>query len=129
MNAHTTDTSYYSRLLNFVNIHLFHDDDNLIALEKVTYSIGTECILDSYYLPRPPLSLPLSLSLSLSLSPSQTPSVYTGYRQKALQHTLRGVSTNLGGVQEPIYIYGDFNFRLNIGSVLRVSQNVITCNT
>ncbi len=26
----------YSRLLNFVNIHLFHDDDNLIALETVS---------------------------------------------------------------------------------------------
>ena len=47
MNAHTTDILYNSRLLNFVNIHLFHDDDNLIALEKVSYSMN---ILDVYCL-------------------------------------------------------------------------------
>ena len=48
MNAHTTNSLYNSRLLNFVNIHLFHDDDNLIALEKVHYSMSVldVCCLD-----------------------------------------------------------------------------------
>ena len=27
---------YCSRIINLVNIHLFHDDDNLVALEEVS---------------------------------------------------------------------------------------------
>ena len=41
--------SFNSRLLNFINIHLFHDDDNIIALQGVsdfslTACSGCECV-------------------------------------------------------------------------------------
>ncbi len=35
--SHMYHYSSYSRILNLVNIHLFHDDDNLIALEQVGF--------------------------------------------------------------------------------------------
>ena len=32
----------YSRILNLINIHLFHDDDNLIALEQVSNLLAVQ---------------------------------------------------------------------------------------
>ncbi len=49
--------------------------------------------------------------------PLQSPSVYSGYRRQALEHTIRSVC-RVGG--EPVYFYGDFNFRLDFSAVVKV---------
>ena len=50
---------------------------------------------------------------------TQSPSIYCGFRRKALEHTLQSVSSTLR-THEPTYIYGDFNFRLDFGAVVKV---------
>ncbi len=55
------------------------------------------------------------------LLPPQSPSVYCSYRRRALKHTLSQLSTSLNGASEPLYIYGDFNFRLDFSNVMKVS--------
>lgn len=52
---------------------------------------------------------------------SQSPSVYSGFRRKALEHALQNINSTLSSNQEPLYIYGDFNFRLDFSAVLEVS--------
>lgn len=71
-----------NKLLNLVNIHLFHDEDNLIALE-------------------------------------QSPSAYSQYRRRALHHTLDSVKRNLEESNESVFLFGDFNFRLDLTSVVK----------
>ena len=150
-----------SHIMNFVNIHMFHDEDNIVALEKVCY-IYMYIVQFSY----PPPSLPhISLthhrpllltcshtSLASSphmlthcyaplhtlthhiishLSPSppppppplQSPSVYSSYRRKALEFTFASLSETLGrhcAEAEPLFLYGDFNFRLDFSAVVKV---------
>lgn len=53
--------------------------------------------------------------------PLQSPSVYCSYRRRALKHTLSRLSSSLNGASEPLYIYGDFNFRLDFSGVIKVS--------
>ncbi|XP_064382136.1 inositol polyphosphate-5-phosphatase A-like isoform X2 [Halichondria panicea] len=79
---HTRWRLFGSRKLNFVNIHLFHDDDNLVALET-------------------------------------SPSVYCSYRKRALEYTLSRLAASIKDISEPLYIYGDFNFRLDFSAVVK----------
>ncbi|RXG50703.1 Type I inositol 1,4,5-trisphosphate 5-phosphatase, partial [Armadillidium vulgare] len=66
---------------DLVNIHLFHDASNFIAMEKF-------------------------------------PSVYTLNRKRAMEHTLdRFHNDELENV--PIFLFGDFNFRLDTGGVVQ----------
>ena len=34
---------YYSHIINFVNIHMFHDEDNIVALDAVCMYIYIPC--------------------------------------------------------------------------------------
>lgn len=79
---HTRWKMFGSRVLNLINIHLFHDDDNLIALEK-------------------------------------SPSVYSKYRKQALKFAMESVLRSIEDSSEPLYIYGDFNFRLDFSAVVQ----------
>lgn len=90
--------------LDLVNIHLFHDASNLVAMET-------------------------------------TPSPYAQNRQKALEFTLERISAPLEGAisktsqqhpnslsqnnQVPLFIFGDFNFRLDTNKVIqRITEGV-----
>lgn len=83
--------------VDFVNIHLFHDSSNLVAMEK-------------------------------------TPSPYAQNRQRALEFTLKKISlplneTKANGLsdipQVPLFIFGDFNFRLDTNRVIqRITEGV-----
>ena len=60
---------------------------------------------------------------SLSLSHVQSPSVYSSYRHKALEFTFSSLSGALGhhaADTEPLFLYGDFNFRLDFSAVVKV---------
>lgn len=50
---------------------------------------------------------------------TQSPSIYCGFRRRALEHTLQCVSSTLRN-PEPTYIFGDFNFRLDFVAVVKV---------
>jgi len=77
--------------LDLVNIHLFHDASNLIAMET-------------------------------------TPSPYAKNRRKALEFALKKLSTPLPGQTQdevPLFIFGDFNFRLDTNKVIqRITEGV-----
>lgn len=89
--------------LDLVNIHLFHDASNLVAMET-------------------------------------TPSPYAQNRQRALEYTLDKLSLPLPGTWEqsqnqqndpsqqqqvPLFIFGDFNFRLDTNKVIqRITEGV-----
>lgn len=76
-----TRWSLNGTLFDLVNIHLFHDASNFIAMEKF-------------------------------------PSVYTLNRKRAMEHTLdRFHNDEFKNV--PIFLFGDFNFRLDTGSVVQ----------
>lgn len=88
---HTRWRLFGSHVINFVNIHMFHDEDNIVALEK-------------------------------------SPSVYTSYRRKALEYTFTSLSETLGhnrAESEPLFLYGDFNFRLDFSAVVK---HILTTN-
>ena len=85
-----------------------------------------------------------SLSLNFATSPlpyPQSPSVYSSYRRKALEFTFSCLSETLGHQEtenEPLFLYGDFNFRLDFSAVVKVhdkcqvkyifyTQALITC--
>jgi inositol-1,4,5-trisphosphate 5-phosphatase len=70
---------------------MFHDEDNIVALEK-------------------------------------SPSVYSSYRQRALQYTFDSLADTLGrhlATTEPLFLYGDFNFRLDFSAVVK---HILTAN-
>ncbi len=50
----------------------------------------------------------------------QSPSVYSSYRKKALKYAVDSVISSIENVSEPLYIYGDFNFRLDFAAVIQV---------
>jgi inositol-1,4,5-trisphosphate 5-phosphatase len=88
---HTRWRLFGSHIMNFVNIHMFHDEDNIVALEK-------------------------------------SPSVYSSYRRKALEFTFASLSETLGrhcAEAEPLFLYGDFNFRLDFSAVVK---HILTAN-
>ena len=74
----------------------------------------------------PAIVCTIKTHMSVSL---QSPSVYSGYRRRALDHTLKKISSTLSSNQEPLYIYGDFNFRLDFSAVLKVThhRSVVVC--
>lgn len=67
---------------DLVNIHLFHDASNFIAME-------------------------------------QYPSVYCTNRRRALEHTLQRFHNDEYG-KVPYFLFGDFNFRTDTESVIKV---------
>jgi inositol-1,4,5-trisphosphate 5-phosphatase len=88
---HTRWRLFGSHVISFVNIHMFHDEDNIVALEK-------------------------------------SPSVYSSYRRKALEFTFSCLSETLGhreAEDEPLFLYGDFNFRLDFSAVVK---HILTAN-
>lgn len=91
-----------SHIFNLVNIHLFHDDDNLTALEVCVISILCFCCYYTWF------------------HNVQSPSVYCAYRKKALECAIQSVNRTLTDLQEPVIFYGDFNFRLDFSAVMRV---------
>ena len=56
-------------------------------------------------------------------SVEKTPSIYVNFRERALVHTLDRVQNTLGSHElpprAPLFIFGDFNFRLEGKSVVR----------
>ena len=53
----------------------------------------------------------------------QSPSVYSSYRRKALEFTFSCLAESLGrqaAESEPLFLYGDFNFRLDFSAVVKV---------
>lgn len=68
------------RTINLVNLHLFHDASNLIAL-------------------------------------SQSPSMYCNNRKKALKYTVDRMNETMGYMDSCV-LFGDFNFRLDLGPLV-----------
>ncbi|XP_060559157.1 inositol polyphosphate-5-phosphatase A-like [Ruditapes philippinarum] len=68
-------------VFDLINIHLFHDASNIVALQK-------------------------------------SPSVYSENRYRALAHTLQRFETDQFE-KFPYFIFGDFNFRLDLHSLLK----------
>ncbi|XP_065883608.1 inositol polyphosphate-5-phosphatase A-like [Dysidea avara] len=68
-------------IMHFVNIHLFHDESNFVAMEK-------------------------------------SPSEYSSYRKTALSHVLNRLKDLVKG-DEALFLYGDFNFRLDLQAVIK----------
>jgi hypothetical protein len=71
--------------LDLINLHLFHDDSNLLAI--------------------------------------QNPSLYSANRKKAMEFVLQRYSSScLTEEEKPalLFVFGDFNFRLNASSFLKV---------
>ncbi len=56
---------------------------------------------------------------------TQSPSVYCSYRKRALEHTLSRLAASIKDITEPLYIYGDFNFRLDFSAVVKVSHFIL----
>ncbi|XP_076460501.1 inositol polyphosphate-5-phosphatase A-like isoform X2 [Babylonia areolata] len=68
-------------IFDLVNIHLFHDASNIVAMES-------------------------------------SPSLYCGNRKRALLHTLQRFENDQYS-KVPLYIFGDFNFRLDSCSLIK----------
>ncbi len=50
----------------------------------------------------------------------QSPSAYCSYRKRALRYAMDFIRNSTESKSEPIYIYGDFNFRLDFTAVVKV---------
>ncbi|KAH3787856.1 inositol polyphosphate-5-phosphatase A-like [Dreissena polymorpha] len=77
-----TRWSVNNSIFDLINIHLFHDASNIVALQK-------------------------------------SPSVYCDNRYRALAHTLQRFETDQFD-KVPYFIFGDFNFRLDLQALLKV---------
>jgi inositol-1,4,5-trisphosphate 5-phosphatase len=84
-----TRWSLQGTVLDLINIHLFHDASNFIAME-------------SY------------------------PSVYCKNRRRALEHTLQRFHNDTYG-KAPYFVFGDFNFRTDTESVIKVRTQPRFC--
>ncbi len=72
-----------------MNIHLFHDPSNLIALNS-------------------------------------TPSIYSEYRRRALEYSIKKIKSNqCAGETSHIAVFGDFNFRLDLASLIEVNFAIL----
>ncbi|XP_065184368.1 inositol polyphosphate-5-phosphatase A-like isoform X2 [Sycon ciliatum] len=69
-----------NRVVDIVNVHLFHDASNLESV-------------------------------------SQSPSIYVANRARALRHTLKRIE-ELGLREAPMFIFGDFNFRIDLHGIV-----------
>lgn len=79
-----TRWSINGTVVDMINIHLFHDASNFVAME--TY-----------------------------------PSVYCKNRRRALEHTLQRFHNDQNG-KAPYFVFGDFNFRTDTESVIKVGM-------
>lgn len=52
--------------------------------------------------------------------PFKSPSVYSTYRKRALNFALDSALSCIENNSEPLYMYGDFNFRLDFAAVVKV---------
>jgi inositol-1,4,5-trisphosphate 5-phosphatase len=76
------------RILDLVNIHLFHDPSNLIALNS-------------------------------------TPSIYSEYRRRALEYSIKKIKSHqVGSETSHLAVFGDFNFRLDLASLIDVNSQI-----
>jgi hypothetical protein len=95
--------NYIFRIVDLVNIHLFHDENNLAFFEVrkiyLSFSLRTFKILGGIL---------------------QHPTQYADNRARALNHTLKEL-TQFNTDQSNLFIFGDFNFRLDIRSFIKVS--------
>lgn len=115
-----TRWSISGTVFDLINIHLFHDASNFIAMEMVrNYGLlfrTHPCVFVLLY---------LSTYLILTIS-SQFPSVYSKTRRRALEHTLdRFHNDKYPNV--PYFLFGDFNFRTDTASVIKV-RLINSCN-
>lgn len=85
-------------MIDLVNVHLFHDESNLLCHE--VSGIHHEIPLTGLF---------------------QDPALYSGYRKKALDYTLESYDEFRQSAENGcLFVFGDFNFRLNPDSFLRV---------
>jgi hypothetical protein len=77
------------KIINFVNLHLFHDADNSVAVKE-------------------------------------SPSTYVFRRREALTEAMVEISP-LVSERDPLYIFGDFNFRLDGQKLITHIQNKFSC--
>lgn len=70
------------KIMNFTNVHLFHDACNITSIE-------------------------------------QSPSVYSNKRKDALLHVLASLDKVDSNADSPLFVFGDFNFRLNLVRLLK----------
>lgn len=82
------------RVADMLNVHLFHDDSNLLSLQRTSGgSVAEAC-----------------------------QSVYANRRHAALRHTLREVEAEAMGAsaraRPALFAFGDFNFRLDLPAVV-----------
>lgn len=101
-------------IFDLINIHLFHDASNFIAMESVSYCLWLGCTL---------FSLQLIFRIINSHFYFKFPSQYTIIRQNALKHALDKFSSDQYA-NVPLFVFGDFNFRLDTKAVIDVSIRV-----
>ncbi|CAK9299365.1 unnamed protein product [Gordionus sp. m RMFG-2023] len=116
---------------NFINIHMFHDASNIIAIK--TSSLPPVKVLKNenrdrhgaQTLPEPLLSWPVDNDYI-------SPSFYTTCRYNALEFTLNRIENSnskmnisefnchkMESTNIPYFIFGDFNFRLDTQSLIK----------
>lgn len=93
--------------MDLVNIHLFHDESNLVSVQEVNFLYSTFIFI-----------------ANTNFTFNQFPSAYTRNRRKALEYTLkliRNEQENDHNQSLPLFIFGDFNFRLDTKEIISVS--------
>lgn len=101
-----TRWSISGTVFDLINIHLFHDASNFVAMEMVSLCNHS---MDN-----------LLTGLFIVVIYFQFPSVYSKTRRRALEHTLdRFHNDKYPNV--PYFLFGDFNFRTDTASVIKVS--------
>lgn len=108
-----TRWSISGTVFDLINIHLFHDASNFIAMEMVRnfydiirYTLVCVCVR-------------VDLFFNLIIFFLQFPSVYSKTRRRALEHTLDKFH-NDKYPNVPYFLFGDFNFRTDTASVIKV---------
>lgn len=103
-------------VFDLINIHLFHDASNFIAMETVRNF--HDCLDDTFTCFSCDFCC-FVLTYELWFSSLQFPSVYSKTRRRALEHTLdRFHNDKYPNV--PYFLFGDFNFRTDTASVIKV---------
>lgn len=105
-------------VFDLINIHLFHDASNFVAMETVMQ-------FPSFKFPfTKDFCLINFIRIILSF---QFPSVYSKTRRRALEHTLdRFHNDHYPNV--PYFLFGDFNFRTDTAGVIKVRDLMRRCD-
>jgi len=90
-----------------VNIHLFHDPSNLIASNSVIFEI--------FFILFWKFKFKITFIWQI-----KTPSIYSQNRKKALEYSLLKIEENRLDENELNAVFGDFNFRLDLKSLINV---------